>query len=154
LKVANQRTDFLHKLTSSLWKDNAIICGERLNIKNMVQSNLAKHILDVSWGRFYSFLQYKAVTCGGELRKNPKTRGSSHTCSNCGFYVEAMPLSKRTFKCPKCGFVCHRDNNSAINHINDTDGLSGISTPVETPPLSLRFAKACGVIESGTIFGK
>ena len=150
LKVANQRTDFLHKLTNSLTRDFKIIAGERLNIQGMVHSNLAKHILDVSWGRFYQMLSYKAVTCGGELRKNPKTRGSSKRCSGCETKVD-MPLRKRTFKCPECGFVCHRDKNSAINHLNDTDGLSGISTPVEILPLPSVSRKASRVCESGTI---
>ena len=150
LKVANQRTDFLHKLSHSLTKEFKIIYGERLNIKSMVKSNLAKHILDVSWGRFYNMLSYKVVINGGELRKNPKTRGSSKRCSKCGIETE-MPLSKRKFVCPHCGFVCHRDKNSAINHIQDTEGHSGISTPVETLPLPLRFVKASRVVESGTI---
>jgi putative transposase len=153
LKVFNQRTDFLHKLSYSLWKDNGIICGEKLNIQNMLKSNLAKHILDVSWGKFYQMLSYKAVTSGGELRQNPKTRGSSHRCSSCGFYVREMPLSQRIFQCPKCGYTIHRDINSSKNHIKDTDGLSEITTPVETRPLPLRFAKASRINESGTIIG-
>jgi len=139
LKVFNQRTDFLHKITNSLTKEYKIICGEQLNIKNMVKTNLAKHILDVSWGRFYQMLSYKAVTCGGEIRKNPKTRGSSHRCSSCGHYVEEMPLRKRKFLCPKCGLSCHRDKNASMNHIKDTDGLSEINTPLEIQPLSLHL---------------
>jgi putative transposase len=131
LKVSNQRSDFLHKITHSLTKEYKIICGENLNIQNMIRSNLAKHILDVSWGRFYQMLSYKAVTCGGELRKNPKTKGSSHRCSNCGFYIEEMPLSKRKFLCPQCGLFCHRDKNASINHVKDTDGLPEISMPLE-----------------------
>jgi len=150
IKVFNQRTDFLHKLTSSLAKEFKIIYGERLNIKSMVKSNLAKHILDVSWGRFYNMLSYKVVINGGELKKNPKTRGSSKRCSNCGVETK-MTLSQRTFHCPICGFVCHRDKNSAINHIQDTEGHSEISTPVETPSLSSTFGKVNGVVESGTI---
>lgn len=156
LKVFNQRTNFLHKLTSTLTKENKIICGENLNIKNMVKNhNLAKHILDVSWGRFYNMLSYKAVTCGGEIRKNPKTRGSSKRCSNCKTIVE-MPLSKRTMNCPHCGLSMCRDRNAAINHlndtdINDTDGLPGISTPVESLPLPSLLRKASKLIEAGTI---
>jgi putative transposase len=150
LKVANQKSDFLHKLTHSLTKDFAIICGEKLNIQNMVKSNLAKHILDASWGKFYQMLSYKAVTCDGELRKNPKTKGSSCRCSKCGNWV-SMPLAKRTFKCPVCNLVLHRDHNASINHIKDTDGLLEINTPVEIPPLPSLLGKASGIIETGTI---
>ncbi|MBU2560856.1 MAG: transposase [Nanoarchaeota archaeon] len=153
LKVFNQRTDFLHKASSFITKEYKIVCGERLNIQNMLKTRwLAKHILDVSWGRFYQMLSYKAVTCGGELRKNPQTRGSSCRCSRCGTWND-MPLSKRTFKCPICGFSRHRDHNASINHVKDTVGLSGINTPVETVPLSSLSAKVSAVVESGTING-
>jgi putative transposase len=140
IKVFNQRSDFLHKLTHSLTKNFGIICGERLNIQKIVRSNLAKHILDSSWGGFYQMLSYKAVTCGGELRKNPKTQGSSQRCSKCRT-VNEMPLSKRTFVCCSCGFACHRDMNSSINHVIDTDGLSGISTPAEDTSSTFAFCK-------------
>ena len=153
LKVANQRSDFLHKLTHSITIQYGIIAGEKLNIKNMVRNhNLAKHILDVAWGKFYQMLTYKAVTSGCQLRKNPKTRGSSHRCSKCGFYVEDMPLSKRIFQCPSCGFVCHRDVNASNNHLKDTVGLTEISkTPLEIPPLRHRSDGASGIVELGTI---
>lgn len=153
LKVVNQRADFLHKLSHSMTLRYGIIAGEELNIKNMVKNhNLAKHILDVAWGNFYQMLTYKALRSGCQLRKNPKTKGSSHRCSKCGFYVKDMHLSKRIFKCPQCLNVCHRDVNASINHINDTAGQAGISTPVETPPLRSLSGKASGIDESGTIY--
>jgi len=153
LKVVNQRWDFLHKLSNHMTLRYGIIAGEYLNIKNMVRNHcLAKHISDVAWGRFYQMLTYKAVTSGCRLIKNPKTRGSSKRCSNCGTKVD-MPLSERKFRCPSCSVVLHRDHNAALNHIKDTVGLTEISTPVETPPLLSRFRKASGVVEAGTIFG-
>jgi putative transposase len=151
LKVFNQRTDFLHKASTFLFKKYKVVCGERLNINNMIKGNLAKHILDASWGRFYNMLSYKAVTCGGELLKNPKTRGSSKRCSKCGTEV-IMPLDKRKFLCPNCGLFVHRDKNSALNHVKDTVGLTGI-TPVEIPPLPPILVGVSGIVESGTING-
>ena len=130
-----------------------IIAGEKLNIKNMVRNhNLAKHIHDVAWGKFYQMLTYKAVISGCQLRKNPKTKGSSHRCHNCGTWVD-MPLSKRSFKCPKCFVVCHRDKNAALNHIKDTAGHAEISTPVEIPPLCSLSENVSGIVEAGTIHG-
>jgi putative transposase len=154
LKVVNQRSDFLHKLTTNLTKNFGIICGERLNIKNMLRGYFAKYILDVSWGKFYQMLSYKAVICGGKLRKNKKL-WSSCVCSRCGTWVN-MPLSKRIFECsnPDCNLVLSRDQNSANNHIEDAEiGMdSAESTPVEMQPLPLCFAKISCVVESGTIF--
>jgi putative transposase len=153
LKVANQRIDFLHKLSHNLTKSYAFIAIEELNIKNMAKNhNLAKHISDASLGTFYNMLSYKAVTCGGQVVKNPKTRGSSMRCNNCGCEVE-MPLRKRKFICPDCGLVLHRDHNAALNHLKDTVGLTGINTPVEILPLPSSYGKASKVIEAGTTYG-
>jgi len=74
---------------------------------------LAKSISDASWNSFVQMLSYKAVICGGQLSKvNPGY--TSMTCSNCGA-VKEMPLSKRVFNCPICGFVCARDLNASVN---------------------------------------
>jgi len=41
-------------------------------------------------------------------------RGTSKTCSNCGYYVKGFK-NERMFKCPKCGFQLDRDLNAARN---------------------------------------
>ena len=148
-KIANQRSDFHHKLSRNLTLRYSIIAVEDLNIKSMINSSYnAKFINDASWNSFIQMLSYKAVISGGQLVKNPKTKGSSHRCSKCGFYVEDMPLSRKVFKCPNCLNVCHRDFNASNNHLKDTVGLTGIPTPVDDcvrPPL----LKAT-VVEAGT----
>lgn len=114
LKVSNQRSDFLHKISKKLTtKYNAIVV-ENLNIKNMLGNHcLAKHIGDASWNMLIQMLSYKAVTCGGQIIK-VSARNTSKTCSKCGTKVD-MPLAKRKFICPSCGFVCHRDLNASNN---------------------------------------
>ena len=152
IKVSNQRADFLHKLSRSLAFKYSVIAVEELNINEMMKNHIfAKSISDVAWGSFINMLSYKEFKFGGQLLKNPKTRGSSKRCSNCGEIVD-MPLSKRKFSCPNCGNVIHRDHNSALNHIKDTVGLTEISTPVDdcVRP-SLSKATVC---ETGTTFGK
>lgn len=145
LKVFNQRTDFLHKVSYGIAKSNSFIAVEDLQIKNMVKNHhLAKSINDVSWGNFLNMLSYKAVKSGGKFVKvNP--RNTSKTCSNCGTIID-MPLSNRIFKCPSCDFVCHRDLNASLNVLGQ--GLSE-STPVGDT-VRPSFLKA-GVVESGTI---
>ena len=114
IRVANQRTDFLHKLSHRITKSYSFIAVENLNIKGMLNNHwLAKSISDASWNSFVQMLSYKAVTCGGQLVK-VDPRNTSKTCSKCGT-IKEMPLSKRLFLCPKCGFACHRDLNASIN---------------------------------------
>jgi putative transposase len=137
LKVANQQTDFLHKQSRNLAFRFSTIAVEELNIQNMLKTHwLAKSISDASWNQFIQMLSYKEVTLGGQVVKNPRTRGSSKRCSGCGMCVD-MPLAKRKFSCPNCGLVLHRDLNASINHIKDTVGLTEIYTPVEIRSLQL-----------------
>jgi putative transposase len=136
LKVANQRADFLHKLSRTITQKFAVINVEKLNITSMLKSHLlAKSIGDASWNTFIRNLEYKAVTSGSELVK-VNARNTSKTCSECGTVIK-MPLAKRKFSCPKCGFVCHRDLNASINILNGMGGLPKTYTPVETMPLQL-----------------
>lgn len=154
LKIINRRSDWQHKLSKSLAQQFGRISAEKLNIKGMARNHcLAKHIHDASWGSFIGMLSYKVVTHGGELVKNPKTRGSSKRCNKCG-NEEHMPLGKEIFTCTKCGSVSHRDINAALNHIKDTAGLVGISTPVDIKPLPSHLGMASSMAEAGTICQK
>jgi len=149
IKVANQRIDFMHKLSHKLTQSYSFIAVEDLNIKSMLGNHwLAKSISDASWNSFVQMLSYKAVTCGGQLVKvNP--RNTSKTCSKCGKIVD-MPLSKRTFHCPNCGFVCHRDLNASINILKVGQDLPKLNACEDTVRPSLLKAR---VVEAGTICG-
>lgn len=131
VKVTDQRSDYLHKLSFSITKKYSFIAVEKLKIKNMVRDHhLAKSISDVSWYRFINMLSYKAVKCGGQLVQiNPKN--TSKTCSSCKTIVD-MPLHKRQFKCPVCGLVIHRDLNAAINILRVGQDLPEF-TPLDRP---------------------
>ena len=147
LKVANQREDFLHKLSRTLTLNYSKIAVEKLNIKNMLKNhNLARSISDASWNTFIQFLSYKAVTCGGQVIQ-VDARNTSKKCSNCGTIAE-MPLSKRKFLCPNCGLSLHRDLNASIN-IQSRAGLVQTYTPVDDY-VRPSFEKAI-VCEAGTI---
>ncbi len=132
VRIANQRRDFLHQQSRLLVNKYGFIAAEDLRIGNMLQNHhLAKHVSDASWGKFLRMLSYKAESAGGRFAENPHTIGSSKRCSSCGAEM-AMALSDRIFECSNCGFVAHRDVNSALNHLKDTAGLAGIQTPAET----------------------
>jgi len=144
--IFNQRQDFLHKTSFQIISNYKTISVEKLQIKNMIKNHhLAKSISDASWGNFIQMLSYKVLRTGGQLIKvNP--RNTSKTCSNCGV-IQNMPLSKRTFKCLSCGFVCHRDLNASLN-INtsgqgEINACGKIVRPLETK---------ANLVEAGTIF--
>jgi putative transposase len=113
LKVARQRRDFYFKLVGWLVKEFDLIAVEDLSIKGLAQGICSKGVHDASWGIFLNqILPYKAWSAGKAVVK-VSPNGTSQHCAMCGAYVP-KDLSDRQHICPYCGFVTHRDTNSAI----------------------------------------
>ena len=114
-KVANQREDFLNKVSTIIVKNHDVICIEDLNTKGMLRNHkLAKSISDVSWSMFVSKLQYKADWYGKQVVKIDKWYPSSQICSSCGVKSGKKTLDIRNWTC-ECGAEHDRDVNAAIN---------------------------------------
>ena len=115
-KVASQRKDFLHKVSSKLISENKAVCIEDLQIKNMVKNHcLAQSISDAGWGMFVTMLEYKAEWYGKNILKIGTFEPSSKTCSCCGSINKELTLQDREWTCKNCGTLLNRDFNAAIN---------------------------------------
>ena len=115
--ITNQKNDFLHKLSRQYVDTYATICVEDLNIKYLKENGkscgLRRSIHSASWGRFYSYLSYKAESAGTNfIQIDP--RDTTQMCANCGSIVKKA-LSERVHECPFCGFIADRDYNAAVN---------------------------------------
>jgi putative transposase len=116
-KIKDARTDFLHKLTTRLVRENSLIAIEDLAVRNMVKNHkLARSISDAAWGEMRAQLEYKCEWYGRKLVKIDRFFPSSKRCNHCGFVVEKLPLEIRSWDCPSCGTTdIDRDINAGKN---------------------------------------
>lgn len=119
-KIANQRKDYLHKLSRQIANAYDIVCVEDLNMQGMAQTlNFGKSVADNGWGMFLRFLDYKLTASGKALIKIDKWFASSKTCHICGYVNMELTLRNRNWECPECHTFHDRDKNAAINIKNE-----------------------------------
>ncbi len=140
-KIANQRADFLHKLSRRLVDESQAIYVESLNVKGMMSNHhLAKSIGDAGWGEFIRQLAYKSEWYGCHLGKIDRFFPSSKRHVACGYIYQDLQLSEREWTCPECGELVDRDLNAAQNiltfgQFSNSQRRAGMAlthTPVET----------------------
>ena len=128
--IANARKDFLHKTSTTLSQNHALVCIEDLQVKNMSQSakgdrerhgkrvkqksGLNRAILDQGWGEFRRQLDYKVQWNGGILLAVPPQH-TSQTCPACGHVSKDNRLTQAKFLCVACDYENDADVVGAIN---------------------------------------
>ncbi len=129
-KIGNCRRDYLHKATTTISQNHAMVCIEDLQVRNMsksaagttevpgrnvrAKSGLNKSILDQGWFEFRRQLDYKLQWNGGHLIVVPP-RNTSRTCPYCGHVSANNRQTQAKFACVECGFEENADLVGAIN---------------------------------------
>lgn len=122
-RAADARRNFTHHVSKWLVTNFDLIAHEKLNIRGMVRSNLAKSILDAAWGELIWQTSYKAESAGRwDIPVNPKR--TTIDCSGCGERVEKT-LADRMHRCSRCGLILCRDHNAALNILRLGEALRG-----------------------------
>jgi putative transposase len=114
-KISNTRQDFLHKLSRKLVDDNQVIVAEKLCIKGLARTRLAKSIHDAGFGMLLNFISYKLEREGGKFVQVDRFFPSSKLCSCCGYKNSFLNLSVREWICPSCQTTHDRDENASRN---------------------------------------
>ena len=135
-KIANQRKDFLHKLSYDFANKYDYVFVEDINLQSISQfGHLGKSTHDNGFGMFRTYLGYKMAERSKVFYKIDRWFPSSKTCSVCGCYHADIvnSLDVRDWVCPDCGSVHNRDINAANNirnkGMNDiTAGTAGLAS--------------------------
>ena len=89
-KVSDTRKDFHFKTANNLLKKYDVVAVEKLNIKGLARTWLAKSINDAGWGQFISILTVKAENAGLKvIAVNPN--GTSQECVR---FVQSKPSNR------------------------------------------------------------
>ena len=113
--IANQRNDYIHKITTELVRNYDVIVIEDLKTNNLLHNHsLARAISNQGWTEIRRQLEYKCAWYGKQLViVNPYK--TSQVCSECGYDDGKHTLDIREWTCPSCGTYHDRDINAAKN---------------------------------------
>ncbi len=128
--MANIRRDHLHKVTSEISKNHAMIVIEELKVSNMsksakstaeppgrnvrAKSGLNRSILDQGWYELRHQPEYKQLWRGGQVLAIPPAY-TSQRCACCGHTPKDNRQSQSKFECQICGDTANADVNGARN---------------------------------------
>ncbi len=146
-KIANVRRDFLHKTSTAISKNHALVCIEELNVANMsmstkgskelpgrnvkAKSGLNRFILDQCWSAFRRQLEYKQAWLGGRVVVVPPQH-TSQRCACCGHVDAANRLSQARFACVLCRYESNADFNAACNILAAEHAVLACRDPVQS----------------------
>ncbi|HLP39876.1 MAG TPA: transposase [Fibrobacteria bacterium] len=153
-RISNARLDYLHKTSTTISKNHAMVCIEDLQVRNMsasaagsaeipgknvrAKSGLNRSILDQGWFEFRRQLEYKQAWRGGQVvAVNP--RNTSRTCPSCGSVAAENRKTQAEFLCLACGFEANADLVGAINilaagHAAEACGGTPTGAPTKQEP--------------------
>lgn len=149
-KVARQREDWQHKVTSNIVSGNSLIAGEQLSVKNMTRqakqgskrkaqkTGLNRSMLEVGFSTISKMLAYKSVEAGGFYLESPTRQlKPSQRCANC-WELTPKTLADRVHICQHCGHTEDRDLNAAQVNLIWARGQELSSLGAESPSSTSR----------------
>jgi len=115
-KITDTRTDFLHKLSTKIARENQSVVLEDLNVSGMLKNRkLSRAISDLGWRQFRTLLEAKCSKYQRDFVVIDRWTPTSQVCSCCGFRGGKLDLAVREWTCLNCETIHDRDINAAVN---------------------------------------
>ena len=118
-RIANQRKDYLHKISRYIANKYDYVFVEDLDLKSISERKeemkLGIFVNDLGFGTLLNQLKYKLEWLNKKLVKVDRYFPSSQLCSECGYRKTDLLLKNKTWICPNCGVKHNRDHNAAVN---------------------------------------
>jgi len=146
-RIGNARRDFLHKATTTISQNHAMVCIEDLQVRHMsksaagstaepgrnvrAKSGLNKSILDQGWFEFRRQLDYKLNWNGGVLVAVP-AHNKSRACPACGCVAEQNRQTQAKFECVDCGYENNADVVGAMNVLARGHRVAACGEPAQS----------------------
>jgi IS605 OrfB family transposase len=129
-RIAQARLDALHKATTKISQNHAMIYVEDLKVNHMTRSakgtpdepgsrvkqksGLNRAILSQGWGIFHDQLIYNQQWLGGDVLL-VAPHHTSQTCPCCRHVSKDSRQTQAEFRCVECGYENHADQVGALN---------------------------------------
>jgi putative transposase len=137
-RIACIRDDILHKLTTEVSRTFGFVGVEAFHVKGLIQNRkLTLSFSDAALGKLLRLLESKVTHAGGTVVKVGRFFPSSQVCHQCGWRWHDITLADRIFICqnPTCGWCGDRDDNAAVNILNEALRLIGGALSDEVVPV-------------------
>jgi putative transposase len=145
-RIGNVRRDYLHKASTAISQNHAMVCIEDLKVRNMsksaagsadapgrnvrAKSGLNKAILDQGWYEFRRQLDYKLNWHGGHLIA-VAPQYTSRTCPCCSHVSGDNRKTQAEFVCVTCGYEESADLVGALNVLERGHRLLACGEPAQ-----------------------
>src|SRR3989338_1025700 len=138
--------DILHKISKQIVEkaeqtDSYIVLGDLKGIRNSAKKkgrNFRRIVSNMPYLKLTQFIEYKAKEKGIRVVRISE-RGSSKTCSKCGYEDKLNRKTQGLFKCKQCGFELNADANGVRNIIKFSGGYTLSERAGVTQPQTLRY---------------
>lgn len=163
--IANIRKDYLHKTTTNISQNHAMIVIEDLKVRNMTKSakgtlenkgsnvkaksGLNRSILDQGWYEFRRQIEYKQQWLGGDVLAVPP-HYTSQRCSCCGKVSKDNRKTQARFACVSCDVEISADLNAARNILAAGHAVLACGEALQSDP-SVKHEPTEGIRNSSRI---